>query len=220
MPQGPEGLLVFWDGQRSGPPAIEDDFLIFQLLYQQAYLLKRNEGLDVFDPVTELLNRPQFYKKLDEETARARRLEKPIAVVRLSIDHLSEIEQSFGRSNRDLILRTIASIIKKTSRVNDYSCRTEDNVFSLILPHCGRKGAALRAERLRRIIESHAFALNDLKVTISAGVSEYPSLSIDAQDLDLSAGKALEFIVGKGGNKVCLYKPVQEFKPDFEVPPM
>lgn len=219
VPQGPEGLIVFW-GNDFHPEKIEDDFLVFQLLYQQAYLLKRNEGLDIYDPVTELLNRPQFYKKLDEEIARARRLEKPISVIRISIDHISEIEQSFGRSNRDLILRTIASIIKKTSRVNDYSCRTEDNHFSLILPHCGRKGAALRAERLRRIIESHAFALNDLKVTVSAGVSEYPSLATGASDLDASAGKALDFIIGKGGNKVCLYKPMQEFKPDFEVPPM
>lgn len=219
VPQGVEGLFVFWgEGFRS--ETLEEDFLVFQLLYQQAYLIKRNEGLDVYDPVTELLNRPQFYKKLEEEIARARRLEKPISVIRVSVDHLSEIEQSFGRSNRDLILRTIASIIKKTSRVNDYACRTEDNHFSLILPHCGRKGAALRAERLRRIIESHAFALNDLKVTVSAGVSEYPSLATGSQDLDVSAGKALDFIVGKGGNKVCLYKPLQEFKPDFEVPPM
>ncbi len=215
--QNLDGLIIFWGAEYS---EIENDFLVFQLMYQQAYLIKRNESVEVFDPVTELFNRNYYLQKLDEEIHRARRLARAVSVVTLSVDHLTEIEQSFGRNNRDLILRTIASIIKKTSRVNDLSCRTEDNEFSLILPHCARKGAALRAERLRRIIEGHAFAVSDLKVTISCGVSEYPSLSKGASDLEASAGKALEFIASRGGNKVCLFKPEQEFKPDFEVPPM
>jgi diguanylate cyclase (GGDEF)-like protein len=218
--QGLDGLMIFWGDRNFRFEEIENDFLIFHLLYQQAHLIKRSESFDVNDPVTELYNRNFFIKKLEEEIHRARRLEKAVSVICMSVDHLAEMEQSFGRNNRDLILRTIASIIKKTSRVNDMSFRTEDNEFSLILPHCARKGAALRAERLRRIIEGHAFAINDLKVTVSCGVSEYPSLSTGANDLEASAGKALEFIASRGGNKVCLFKPQQEFKPDFEVPPM
>ncbi|MGZ5279108.1 MAG: GGDEF domain-containing protein, partial [Pseudobdellovibrionaceae bacterium] len=218
--RGLDGLLVFWKNDSFDMREIENSFLIFHLLYQQAHLIKRNEGFDIYDPITELYNRTFFIKKLEEEIARARRIEKAISVVRMSIDHFVEIEQSFGRSNRDLILRTIASIVKKTSRVNDMTCRTEDNEISLILPHCARKGAALRAERLRRIIEGHSFGVNDLKITISCGVSEYPSLSSGASDLEASASKALEFIVSRGGNKVCLFKPIEEFKPDFEVPPM
>lgn len=215
-----DGLIIFWGSADFQFHQIENDFFVFQLLYQKAHLLKKNEALDILDPVTELYNRNYFLKKLEEEIARARRLEKAVSVIRLSVDSLAELEQSFGRNNRDVILRTIAAIVKKTSRVNDISCRTEDNEFSLILPHCARKGAALRAERLRRIIEGHAFAINDLKVTISCGVSEYPSLSKGASDLEASASQALEFITSRGGNKVCLFKPMQEFKPDFVVPPM
>lgn len=218
--QGLDGLIIFWGAPGFEFHQIENDFLVFQMLYQQAHLIKRSESYDVHDSVTELYNRNFFMQKLEEEIHRARRLARAVSVICLSVDHLPEIEQSYGRNNRDLILRTIASIIKKTSRVNDLSCRTQDNEFSLILPHCARKGAALRAERLRRIIEGHVFAINDLKVTISCGVSEYPSLSSGATDLEASAGKALEFIVSRGGNKVCLYKPVEEFKPDFEVPPI
>jgi diguanylate cyclase (GGDEF)-like protein len=218
--RGLDGLLVLWGHEAAPEQEIENNFLIFHLLYQQAHLIKRNEGFDIYDPVTELYNRNFFIKKLEEEIARARRIERAVSVVRLSVDHFVEIEQSFGRTNRDLILRTIASIVKKTSRVNDLTCRTEDNEISLILPHCARKGAALRAERLRRIIEGHSFGVNDLKITISCGVSEYPSLSTGAADLESSASKALEFITSRGGNKVCLFKPIEDFKPDFEVPPM
>jgi diguanylate cyclase (GGDEF)-like protein len=216
--QSLDGIFIFWGDAGFQFQKIENDFLLFLLLYQQAHLLRRSEGLEISDSVTELFNRSYFYKKLDEEIARARRLEKPVSVVRMSIDYYSEIEQRFGANNRDVIIRTIGSIMKKTGRVNDFACRTEENEFTLILPHCGRKGAALRAERLRRIIEAHAFTVADLKVTISCGVSEYPSLSKDASDLDASSGKALEFIVSRGGNKVCLFRPTEEFKPDFEVP--
>ena len=218
--RGLDGLFIFWAEKGLSESVIENEFLIFQMLYQNAHLAKRFESLDIMDSVTELFNRNYFLQKLEEEIHRAKRLSRAVSLVTLSIDHLTEIESSFGRNNRDLILRTIASIIKKTSRVNDLSCRTEDNEFSLILPHCSRKGAALRAERLRRIIEGHAFAITDLKITISCGVSEYPTLSLGASDLEVSAGQALEFILARGGNKVCLFKPTQEFKPDFEVPPM
>ncbi len=212
-----DGLLIFWGDANFQFEKIENDFMLFLLLYQQAHLLKRSESLEIYDPNTELYNSSYFYKKLDEEIARARRIEKPVSVVRMSLDYYSEIEQRFGSNNRDLIVRTIAAIMKKTGRVNDFACRTEEHEFALILPHCARKGAALRAERLRRIIEAHAFSVADLKVTISCGVSEYPTLSKDATDLDVSSGKALEFIVSRGGNKVCLFRPSEEFKPDFDV---
>jgi diguanylate cyclase (GGDEF)-like protein len=213
-----EGILVFWGDEKFEFSKIENEFLIFDLIYQKMHLQKKTDSLDFHDPVTELFNRNYYFRKLDEEMARARRLEKPVSLVKIAIDHLPEIEQSFGTHNRDLILRSIATLAQKTSRVNDITCRTNDNEITLILPHCARKGAALRAERLRRIVENHSFALNDMRITLSSGVSEYPSLSADAAGLDQSTQQALDFIVSRGGNKVCLYKPAQAIVPDFEVP--
>lgn len=217
--RGLEGLFVFWGEAGFDFKEVENEFVLFLLFYQRAHLQKETEGLQIIDPLTELHNRNYFYQKLEEEIARARRLKKAVSVVRMSVDHLTEIEHSFGGHHRDVVLKTVGTIIKKTSRVNDISCRTQENEISLILPHCSRRGAALRAERLRRIIETHVFSTIDLKVTVSSGVSEYPSLSNTSLDLDASATKALEFIVDKGGNKVCLFKPAEEFKPDFEVAP-
>lgn len=214
-----DGLFVFWGDDSFDFKEVENEFILFLLFFQRAHLQKQAESLQVFDPLTELHNRNYFYQRLDEEIARARRLKKAVSVIRISIDHLTEVEQSYGSHHRDMVVKTLATIIKKTSRTNDISARTEDNQISLILPHCSRRGAALRAERLRRIIEAHEFSTMESKVTISCGVSEYPSLSQNALDLDASATKALDFIVDKGGNRVCLFKPMEEFKPDFEVTP-
>jgi GGDEF domain-containing protein len=88
----------------------------------------------------------------------------------------------------------------------------------MVLPHCSKKGAALRAERVRRVIEGSSFLDKGMKVSISLGVSEYPSLCDSAKTLDETAAKALAHIADKGGNKICLYKAPESHKPEFEVP--
>jgi diguanylate cyclase (GGDEF)-like protein len=210
-----EGLLVVW-----GTECNEGDwaeFLLFQLCYQNAHLQKKLDAVEVLDPITELHNKSFFYLRLDEEVNRAKRLIKPASVVRLALDSAQQIDKAIGITQRNLIMRSISMLVKKTSRINDYACRTGETEISLILPHCSKKGAALRAERLRRAVETHAFSAGGLKVTVSFGVSEYPSHCSSSEDLDQSATQALQFIVGQGGNKVCMYKPVEDFKPDFEV---
>lgn len=214
-----EGLFVFWGiEQQNLSPSTWPEFLIFQLTYQNAHYIKRNESLEVLDPVTDLYNRDYFYKKLEEEISRSRRLSRAVSIIKISVDRYSELEKELGSTNRDLIFRSIATLVKKTSRINDHSCRTGDEEIALILPHCTRMGAALRAERLRKAIESHSFAMNGIHVTVSLGVSEYPTLARFADELDQSSTQALVFISHRGGNKVCLYKPKEDFKPDFEVP--
>lgn len=219
LQNGLDGVFVFWGSEDFDFKKVENEFLLFILFYQRAFLARQVQALEVLDPVSELHNRKYFYQKLEEEISRARRLKKPVSVVRIGIDHLTEIEQSLGEHQKEMVLKTVATIIKRTSRVNDISCRTSDQQVSLILPHCSRRGAALRAERLRRIVEAHIFSTIELKVSISCGVSEYPSLSQNALDLDATATQALDFIVEKGGNKVCLFKPQAEFQPEFEVTP-
>jgi diguanylate cyclase (GGDEF)-like protein len=122
-----------------------------------------------------------------------------------------------GEATRDLILKSIASVMNKTGRANDVTCRTSMNEFSIVLPHCSKKGASLRAERLRRLIESHTLMDSGLKVTVSLGASEYPTLCRDHTSLDDSAAKSMRFIASKGGNRICLYKAPDNFVPDYGV---
>lgn len=158
-----------------------------------------------------------YESKLSEEISRSRRLKHPLSVIKLSIDQFDELENKLGRFNRDVIVKALAQLIVKTSRVNDICCRTDENEFSLILPHSPIQGAALRAERLRRIIEAHSFSVTSLRVLVSCGVCEYPTLARGSDELDQGAWQAVSFIQQKNGNKVCVYKPTEKFQPDFEV---
>lgn len=220
-PSGLDGLMVFWDGRGQSLSSvldfISDEFSIFHLIYQISSYQQKVQTVDTQDHLTGLFNRQMYESKLSEEISRSRRLKHPLSVIKLSIDHFDDLESKLGRFNRDVIVKALAQLIVKTSRVNDICCRTDENEFTLILPHSPIQGAALRAERLRRIIEAHSFSVTTLRVLVSCGVSEYPTLARGADELDQGAWQALNFIQQKNGNKVCVYKPTEQFKPDFEV---
>lgn len=213
-----EGLVVY-SGDIS-PENVEkpsEEFSLFRLMYSHFCLEKKVENLEVLDPITEVLNRTAYLKILKEEIDRARRLHHPLSIVKIAMDDYYEIEQSQGESTRDQLLRSLALLINKTSRANDKTARTGLNEFAMVLPHCTKKGAALRAERIRRIVEGSPLLENGVKVSISLGVSEFPSLCTSSESLDDSSTKALLHIVDKGGNKICLFKAPDDHKPEFEV---
>lgn len=196
----------------------QEEFALMSMCYRNLGLEKRISQLEVQDPLTELFNRDYYFKKLDEEVQRAKRIQQPISVARLMVDDFFELESTVGEEARDSILKAVAEVITKGSRGHDVACRISQNEFGLILPHSGKKGAALRAERIRRAIEASSILENGIKVSVSLGVSEYPSLCSNAQTLDETAGKALHFVANKGGNKICLFKASETHHPDFDAP--
>lgn len=209
-----EGLVI--SPQDIGAEAAED-FSLMSLVYSLIALESQPKHLDVEDALTGFYNQ-LFYKRiLEKEIDRSKRTFAPISVVKVAIDIFKEIEVSQGRNFCDEIIKKVAEVIKKTSRMPDYACRTDDNEFSIVLVNCNRKGAALRAERLRQQLKTESFSKTGFTVTVSQGISEYPSLTKTAESLTESARKALEFISTKGGDKICVYKAAQDHKPDFQV---
>ncbi|MFZ3230523.1 MAG: diguanylate cyclase [Pseudobdellovibrio sp.] len=209
-----EGLLIT---PQDISAEVAEDFSLMSLVYQMLSLEAQPLHLDVEDSLTGFYNQ-LFYKRiLDKEIDRSKRTFAPISVVKVSIDAFRELEVSQGRPFCDEIIKKIAAIIQNTSRLPDYACRTKENEFSLVLTNCNRRGAALRAERLRQVLKTESFSKSGFVITVSQGISEYPSLTENAVDLDESSIKALNFISLKGGDKICIYKAPVDHKPDFQV---
>ncbi len=209
-----EGILVT-------PQDIEaetaEDFSLMSLNYGMMALEAQPQFLDVEDPLTGFYNQ-LFYKRiLDKEIDRSKRTFAPLAVIKIAVDSFREIEISQGRAFCDEVIRKVSDVVKKTSRIPDYICRTGENEFSVILTNCNRKGAALRSERLRQLLKLESFSKAGLIITVSQGISEYPTLTKSAEALNDSARKALDFIITKGGDKICIFKAPTDHKPDFQV---
>jgi diguanylate cyclase (GGDEF)-like protein len=112
--------------------------------------------------------------------------------------------------------------VRKTSRINDIVGRLSEDELGLVLPHTGGRGAAIKAERLRRMVESADFSKvlgRQRAVTVSVGVSKYPSFCHDADELYQSADNALFQVKEAGMNRVCLASVPDGFVADFEVGP-
>lgn len=180
---------------------------------------KRLHVVSVRDPATDLLNRQAFLTKVNEEVSRSRRTHLATSLILIVVDQFGQLTSRYGQDEAHLVLKTIGKILEKHSRINDIVGRIGVDEFGLILPHTGKQGAMIKAERLRLIVESADFTkvLNRFpKLTVSLGVSEYPGLVRDAEELVQSADEAL-FEVRKGGNKTCVAKAPEDFEPDFKV---
>ena len=115
----------------------------------------------------------------------------------------------------------IGMILKKTTRATDIIARTGPDEIMFILPHTDHLGAAVKAERIRRMIETTKFPVLENQemnhLSVSVGVSEYPSFCNDAESLLKSCDEALFQVKQAGGNRVCISTPPMGFQPDFSV---
>jgi diguanylate cyclase len=130
-----------------------------------------------------------------------------LSLLYLDIDFFKKINDTYGHTEGDMVLKEFSTILKNTCRNADCIFRNGGEEFSVILPGCSAKEAVQVAERIRSAVESYKFKLmNDSKisVTVSIGVSSYPDTTIAIDSLLEDADKALYTAKRSGRNKVVL----------------
>ena len=216
-----QGIVMFL-GVSANQPQSSTALVCHQLLERILSLFeaqKRLHSASVKDAATDVFNRTHFLARGVEEVARARRTTLPVSMILLTLDQFGQVISNYGSEEGNTILRMIVKIIEKHSRVNDIIGRIGSDEFGIILPHTHLKGALIKAERLRRIVESADFkkVLGTMpSMTVSIGVSEYPTLCRDADELLQTADEAL-YHVREERNKVCIAKAPEGFVADFQV---
>lgn len=215
------GVAIFLQGEPN--PSLLGMLRDWMMLLNRALSLieaeKRLHVMCVKDPSTDVYTRQIFLEKLQQEVSRARRTTLPVSMAIIAIDQYGKIVSKTGQEEAQTLLKMVARIFEKHSRVNDIVGRTAADEFGIILPHTGKQGALIKAERLRLIIESGDFSkvLSAFpNITISLGVAEYPSMARDAEELLQFADEAL-YQIRKDGNKTCVAKAPDGFVADFEV---
>lgn len=192
----------------------------FELAYKRNLTIKEKHSLESIDPLTGLINRKNFLQRIEQELARSRRLLMPVSIISMAIDGLNGLTQKIGQQQADAVIKTVAAILKRTTRMNDILARTGQDEFACLLPHTSHEGAAIKAERLRILLESTKVPLLEGlglgPIRMSFGVSEYPSHCSDGDGLVQSADEALVQVRKAGGNKVCLAAAPRGFRMDFE----
>jgi diguanylate cyclase (GGDEF)-like protein len=180
----------------------EHEKLIRSLAAHAAVAIRnaRLENLSFKDGLTELYNRRYFALRIDEEVKRHTRFGHPLSLVVLNVDRFEPLNAGQGQAAGDEVLREVARLLVKHSRSFTIIARLEGDDFAALLANTPKAGAVTYAERIRGVIESHAFAHGT--VTASFGVAGLPADAVSADDLIAAAQRALSAAKGLGRNRV------------------
>ena len=93
---------------------------------------RRVSELAVRDTVTGMWNRRWLDERLEEETQRSQRYGVPLALCLVDLDHFKKVNDTYGHSVGDQVLKATAGIAKASLRQTDFACRYGGEEFALI----------------------------------------------------------------------------------------
>lgn len=162
------------------------------------------QELSVTDGLTGLYNRKHLMETLATEVARARRLEHPVSLLMVDLDHFKQYNDTYGHLAGDTLLTRVASLFRDLIRNIDYAARYGGEEFVLMLREVGPDGAVLAAERIRRKVAAERFGGERGEITLSIGVATFPEHGDTPKAIVASADAALYEAKRRGRNRVVL----------------
>ncbi|HLD14675.1 MAG TPA: diguanylate cyclase [Burkholderiales bacterium] len=178
---------------------------------ESARLRERLAGEARTDVLTGLYNRREFEQRLAEEHARAKRYNKPYVFMMLDIDHFKQVNDVHGHAAGDIVLKTLAEVLRKQLRDADIPARYGGEEFAVIFPEINDTAAKQVAERMRRAIAAMSFRLPDgreINMTVSIGMSSHPKDADTPREVVDRADRALYAAKEAGRNRVVIHGAV------------
>jgi diguanylate cyclase (GGDEF)-like protein len=171
---------------------------------QNARLYDQMKQMAITDPVTGLHTRRHFTALGRSEVERALRYGRRLGVLMVDIDHFKRVNDSYGHNAGDVVLHEIAQVCRRALRQTDIVGRWGGEEFAIVLPEADRDGAALIAERIRRMVSEMSIAILDerIRVTVSVGVAGLGEACCSLEMLIDSADRALYAAKQAGRNVV------------------
>ncbi|MDO9528157.1 MAG: diguanylate cyclase [Syntrophales bacterium] len=159
------------------------------------------------DQLTGLSNRALFNDRLAVELARARRNPKKLAVMLLDLDEFKEINDTFGHSFGDRLLKAVGKCLSGLLRESDTVARMGGDEFLLLLSEVVHVNDV--ANIAEKIIDAFQKPLSvnghELNITTSLGIAVYPEDGQDADTLIKNADIAMYNVKKHGRNGYRLY---------------
>jgi diguanylate cyclase (GGDEF)-like protein/PAS domain S-box-containing protein len=158
--------------------------------------LKLRETLQnqaIRDPLTGLYNRRYLEETLDRELHRARRLQEPLGVVMMDLDHFQDFNDTCGQGAGDALLTGLGHMIAAKIHPEDIACRYGGEEFLLVMPGGSLETTREGAENVRQAAQALQVTYQDrfLKCpTLSLGVAIFPDHGATSEELTDAADAA------------------------------
>ncbi len=140
-------------------------------------LLEQNREitlLSITDPLTGCYNRHHMNSKLPTEMQRSERYGHPLSVILCDIDHFKQINDTYGHSIGDLVLKEFATCLRESVRsCSDWVVRFGGEEFLIVLTETDHTAAVSVAERIRGLVNQRQIHIGSgtIRITASFGVA-------------------------------------------------
>ncbi|WP_299935010.1 GGDEF domain-containing protein [uncultured Nitratireductor sp.] len=170
-------------------------------------LSARSESLQhaaLTDSLTGMQNRRFFDDALREYLQEFRRIEKPVGLMVLDLDHFKQVNDTHGHDVGDDVLREVARCLKDLTRYHDVVARMGGEEFAVVAPNMNNESLVKLAERIRRAVSQLLIEASNvnIRVTISVGLSIWDGRE-SAEEFYRRADKMLYEAKRLGRNRVC-----------------
>lgn len=195
-----KGLIVAYETEYTHENLTEMDRLTFKtiniLSTMTASILEAQFDQDpdeIWDRVTNLRTESFFLTRLEQEVERGDRYGYSFSLLLFEIENLDDIEEDFGETTLNELIRKLSHKVKTTFRIIDTACRFDNNQFGVLFPNTERTGAVKAGERLIELVEDPFLTIGDREISIrlDGGVAKYPEDGGDPEDLMKQARLAL-----------------------------
>ena len=169
--------------------------------YEKIYQNATHDGL------SKLLNHQTYKERFAEEIQRAKRFQHHMAVLIFDLDKFKRINDTLGHPYGDYVIQTVAKIMSENVRTIDVVARYGGEEFAIILINTTAEMAMVVAQRIVDNIAEYPYSMDgeSVRMTISGGMSEYPTHSENLKDLIDLADKAMYNAKQNGGNGIIIH---------------
>jgi diguanylate cyclase (GGDEF)-like protein len=183
-------------------------WILIKLVQGQRKLHKASS----IDMLTGIANRRKLMRKGRQLLQKAKTKNTDFCVIMIDIDHFKKVNDQFGHSIGDQVLKKIVALGEELLRKTDVFGRFGGEEFIIFLPSTSTAQAQMIAERFRASVEQYSWNINDVSqepftTSISLGVASNAEAPLDKKyDLTTLINQAdnlLYVAKDQGRNKVC-----------------
>jgi diguanylate cyclase (GGDEF)-like protein/PAS domain S-box-containing protein len=181
----------------------------FRDITERERIQSRLRRLAERDALTGLLNRRRFEEELSRQVAHAARYGNGGAVLLLDLDDFKVVNDSLGHRTGDVLLASIAELLRARLRESDILARLGGDEFAILLPKADEERARAVAESLLDEVRRHrtVFRGRRVKVTTSIGIAVIDGRErLSAEDVLVRADVAMYAAKGAGRDGYSLYR--------------
>jgi diguanylate cyclase (GGDEF)-like protein len=173
----------------------------------QEQLVEKNRNLaflSIHDSLTGLFNRNFILQRAEEAVNAFERFKQPVCLIVMDVDHFKRINEKYGHSTGDRLLKVIAEASSRSLREVDLIARWGGEEFLILCPYSDSEAAIVLVERIQQAMQDVKLGIPE-RITCSFGIAELRTGEDFSTWFD-NADKSMYRAKQAGRNQLSVYK--------------